>query len=241
MQASPRFSNHSLMQESTTATGTTVLVRQEKIMKYLNVKVRLIACFAVLCFLVAAGSPVAQAQTPTSGALLKIDGTVGATTVHLTIYDSQIHSGHVQTPPCVDYTDFPTDAYVLQGGSWTGCDLGDAYEVSDGSQSGGGAHQFPGAADLTGTGYSFHIKTEYLINGASLICNTNGDICASPDSGFLTVTNNSGAAFSGTITLQGNSPVVGRAVLSRRRSCSRHLEHRARNGRQCSAGVGLGR
>jgi hypothetical protein len=182
-------------------------------MKYLNVKVRLIACFAVLCLFAAANTSVAQAQTPTSGAMLKIDGNVGATTVHLTIYDSQIHSGHVQTPPCDP--NFPTDAYVLQGGSWTGCDPGDDYEVTDNNPL-ESPHQHPGIANLTGTGYSFHIETHYVCGGVCTdissegpYCNTSLTICANPDSGFLTVTNNFAAAFTGTITLQGNSPVAG--------------------------------
>src|SRR5579864_232310 len=222
MQASPRFSNHSMI-ERTTVTGTTVLVRQEKMMKYLNFKVRLLAGLAILCFFAGITAKVAHAQTPTSGAMLTIDGTVaahgtsGATHVHLVIYDSQIHSGNVQTPPCDP--NFPTDAYVLQGGSWTGCDAGDDYEVTDGNIL-EGAHQNFGKADLIGTGYSFHIETHYVcanvctdvkinLNLETAYCNTSGTICASPDDGFLTVTNNSGAAFAGTITLQGNSPGQG--------------------------------
>ena len=129
-------------------------------MKYLKNKVCVITCVTVIFCFAGASSPVAQAQTPTSGAMLTIDGTVGivgvglgAIPVHLVIYDSQIHSGQVQTPPCDP--NFPTDAYVLQGGSWTGCDPGDAYEVTDGSQATllNPHHQYPGAADLTGTGY----------------------------------------------------------------------------------------
>lgn len=174
-------------------------------MKYVSIRVRLIACVVGLFFFAGTNIPVAQAQTPpkpTSGAMLKIDGTVGAIPVHLTIYDSQIHSGHVQASPCDP--NFPTDAYVLQGGSWTGCDPGDPYEVTDGSQSGeDGAHQFPGAADLTGSGYSFHIRTDYFFNMDGVVCNTSQTICANPDNGFVTVTNNSGAAFTGTIILQG--------------------------------------
>jgi hypothetical protein len=169
-------------------------------MKLLRLNFRLTAIFAVFCFLVA-GSAAMQAQTPKSGAMLKIDGTVGATPVHLVIYDSQIHSGHVQAG-CDP--NFPTDAYVLQGGSWTGCDNGDNYEITDG-ESLPIPHQYPGIANLSGTGYSFHIETHYL-SGA---CNTSRTICTNPDSGFLTVTNIYGTAFTGTITLQGNSTVAG--------------------------------
>jgi len=182
-------------------------------MKDLINSARVIACLVVICCFAGAGSQVAMAQKPTSGALLTIDGSVGTTPVHLTIYDSQIHSGVVQSPPCDP--NFPTDAYVLQGGSWTGCDPGDAYEITDGN-SNLVVHQHPGIANLTGQGYAFHIETHYVCGGACTIfsaevpyCNTSGTICASPDSGFLTVTNNSTAAFTGTITLQGNSPVHG--------------------------------
>jgi len=41
-------------------------------------------------------------------------------------------------------------------------------------------------------------------SGASAaVCNTSGTICASPDSGFLKVTNNTGFDFTGTISLNG--------------------------------------
>src|SRR5206468_5467021 len=43
------------------------------------------------------------------------------------------------------------------------------------------------------------------------VCNTSGTICARPDSGFLTVTNNTGSAFSGTISLTGTSTGCGAA------------------------------
>src|SRR5207248_11356220 len=46
---------------------------------------------------------------------------------------------------------------------------------------------------------------------SNAVCNTCGTICAAPDSGFLTVTNNTGAAFSGTISLTGTSLSCGSA------------------------------
>jgi hypothetical protein len=179
-------------------------------MRYLNLKVRLIVCLAAACLFAGTNSPVAQGQTPTSGAMVKIDGTVGTTPVHLTIYDSQIHSGHVQAPPCDSY---PTDAYVMQGGSWSGCDPGDDYEITDYPSE--GPHQYAGNADLIGTGYSFHIESHYcgltcMINGGAVpACNTAGTICSNPDSGFVTITNTFGAAFTGTISLNGNSGIQG--------------------------------
>ena len=142
----------------------------------------------------------AYPQTPTSGARLDIIGTVGGTVpVNRSIYDSQIHSGVIGNSPCDPAGFQNTDAYVLQGGSWTGCDPGDPYETA----------QAPGSATISGTGYSFGITTKYLINnGDNRYCTSEGvspNICANPDTGFLFVTNNSGdgADFVGTITLSG--------------------------------------
>jgi hypothetical protein len=134
-----------------------------------------------------------------SGALLSIQSTDGS--LNLAVYDSQIHSGIVGTSPCDG--GLVTDAYVLQGGSPTGCDPGDSYETS----------QAPGMFKFTGTGYEFDITTFYT--EAAGACNSAGNtgpiepICASPDSGFLTVTNNGASSFTGTITLSGNSPTAG--------------------------------
>jgi len=130
------------------------------------------------------------AQSLESGALLSIQSSDG--TLRLGIYDSQIHSGVIKTSPC-DTAE--TDAYVLQGGSPTGCDPGDAYETS----------QAQGAFEFAGTGYKFDVKTFYQVGG----CNTAGTICANPDTGFLTVTNNSSSSFAGTITLSGTSTLGG--------------------------------
>jgi hypothetical protein len=172
----------------------------------------------VLCTgLIALAATSTFSQTPTSGALLTITGNAGSA-VNINIYDSQIHSGLVQAVPVgggssCNSTDatFPTDAYVLQGGSWTGCDAGDAFEVTE--NNGNAGHQAFGHADIGG----FHIETHYVCGGACSgniaqpgpVCNTSGTICANPDTGFLTVTNNTGAAFTGTITLQGTSPIGG--------------------------------
>jgi len=136
-------------------------------------------------------STTAFAQSLESGALLSIQSTDGS--LNLAVYDSQIHSGNVEANPCD--SGLVTDAYVLQGGSPTGCDPGDAYETS----------QTPGMFEFAGTGYKFDVKTFYQTGG----CNTAGTICANPDTGFLTVTNNGTSNFTGTITLSGNSPVAG--------------------------------
>lgn len=250
-----------------------------------ELKIRLIVYLAVVCFLCSVGGSVALANgTPTSGALLTINGNAGGA-VNIAIYDSQIHSALVQAVPegasCTGPdTRFPTDAYVLQGGSWTGCDPGDAFEVTDDNPN--APHQAPG---LLADFFGFKIETHYrgsilkilaatrnegntttymysvalgpdlqvgqsiIITGMSNngdngtftitavvsgtftvvnangvtaseqsgqgtvpICNTSKTICtdsAGPDSGFLTVTNSTGNDFTGTITLQGNSPIAG--------------------------------
>jgi len=132
-----------------------------------------------------------------------------ATPVKLKIYDSQIHTSIVQTVPlgnagtntsnCNSNDLVPTDAYVLQGGSATGCDSGDPFEVAQGT----------GSATLSGGGYSFGITTQYLENGQTVNCTSEAIpvICATPDTGFLTVTN-TGSSFNGTITLTGTSPIT---------------------------------
>jgi hypothetical protein len=140
-------------------------------------------------------APRSGTFAPTSGALLTINGTVGtgasAVAVNRAIYDSQIHTGTVRQVPvgggvsncnANDQT-FPTDAYVLQGGSWTGCDPGDTFEL-----------QASGQATVSGAGYSFTITTSYT--GPQ--CNHNSMVCvgAGASTGFLTITNSSGADFS---------------------------------------------
>jgi hypothetical protein len=191
----------------------------------------------------------AQVNVPTSGAMLTIQGTVAnpdVTPVNIIIYDSQIHSGQLgpaALPGTCTSSDsvVTTDAYVLQGGSATGCNPGDAFEVTDdnGLAVVGGVvmHQSVGTKDITKSagqlagsvalpGTGFHIETHYCMNGieatcgakgvvtvATLVgnqfCNTSQTICASPNTGFLSVTNNTGYPFTGMITLQGNSAIAG--------------------------------
>ena len=183
---------------------------------------------------------------PTSGALLTIVSsatlcqppTGGDTCVYL--YDSEVHTSVVDTVPaggtssCNASSDatVPTDAYVAQGKSSTGCDGGDPFEVTDVTDTSGGLaptlRPF-GHADVSNTGSpvapgsGFHIETHYIcagtcsggVTGAATFCNTSKTVCIgsaqsqSPDNGFVTVTNNTGAAFNGTITLQGTSPLCG--------------------------------
>jgi hypothetical protein len=196
----------------------------------MRINPRFLLCMTLLLFAAAIANAQAVPNTPTSGAMLTIKGTVNGTNVNIIIYDSQIHSGTVQSvpvPPCASGdAAVQTDAYVLQGGSPTGCDPGTNYEVTE---TGTGqlpgikditksAGQLPGSVALPGTG--FHIETHYCMNGigancgaagvktnltdgANQFCNTSNTICASPDTGFLSVTNNTGSDFIGTITLQG--------------------------------------
>jgi hypothetical protein len=190
---------------------------------------RILLCMTLLLVVASAS----LAQTPKSGALLTIQNSNGS--ILVSIYDSQIHSGTVQTVPlasegntsnCTSVdASYPTDAYVLQGGSPTGCDTGDAYEVTDVatqteegitySPNPNAVHEYAGKVDING----FHIETHYICGGAcsgetgsANVCNTSKTICIAPtgpDSGFITITNTSETAFSGTITLQGTSPVSG--------------------------------
>src|SRR5437763_21173 len=110
----------------------------------------------------------------TSGALLTINNSTN-TSALLKIYDSQIHSStntsttHVSTvqvvpvgsggSACNPADQIPTDAYVLQGGSPTGCDPSDPFEVTDNNNF-NTAHQVFGKADLS----NFHIETHYKMN-----------------------------------------------------------------------------
>jgi len=189
-----------------------------------GIAMKLICCTALVVF----GQAIAFCQAlpkPTSGALLSIDGTAGSTPVHIKLYDSQIHSstntssmqvGTAQVVPvatvanggnCTSNDQVATDAYVLQGGAPTGCDPGDPFEITDNNPN--SPHQAFGHADLSG----FHIETHYLCGGSCTgigtaqpqVCNTSGSICAAPDTGFLTVTNNTGSTFTGTISLTGTS------------------------------------
>ena len=164
--------------------------------------IRHLVQFAGLILLV---TTTALSQTPTSGAALTINGSVGSIAVNQNIYDSQIHTGNVISVGAncsAGDAAYLTDAYVLQGGSPTGCDPGDAFETTQGT----------GTATIAGTGYSFAIETQYLQNNndddENTYCTSPGvtpQICAAPDTGFLTVTNNSGSAFTGTITLSGTA------------------------------------
>ena len=196
--------------------------------------------------LVLFASAIAFSQQLQSGALLTITGT--SPVVNRAVYDSQIHSGNVQPSPCDG--SLVTDAYVLQGGTPTGCDEGDPYEVT--ATNNPNTHQAQGTATVSGPGYNLTITTFYLCGGSCTgtpisvpptftpamngnpdgvltpgggppFCNTTGNICTSPDTGFLAVTNSepiNGPAFTGTFTLAGTSGCG---------PASRQHHHHARN------------
>ncbi len=180
-------------------------------------------CAVVMCCWIGLNGSPAQAQTPTSGALLTISGTVtsGATNmpVNTTIGDRDIHSGVFSTVPvaaagnasnCMSADQLSTDAYVLQAGAPTGCDPGDLYEGNQISANDGHAtlNSLAGSA----VAYSFAITTHYQCGPNEGACNattmtsTNGLV--SGDTGFLTVTNNGTSTFTGTITLAGKPNVA---------------------------------
>jgi hypothetical protein len=177
---------------------------------------KLIGLFA-LVFLLAATAAYSQ----TSGALLSIKDS--GHNVIVQVYDSQIHSTIVHPGACSSDTSYPTDAFVLQGGSWTGCDPGDEFEVTDiwtqsGEIAGVGAltprpssalHQAPGSIQYVP---GFQIETHYICAGGCVttdgggvgsFCSTSGTFCAGPDSGFVMVKNTTASTFTGTITLSG--------------------------------------
>ncbi len=62
-----------------------------------------------------------------SGVLAFAVGMFGATSVNLSAFDADIHSGAPRVSPCDGIS---TDAFVLQGGAPTGCDNGDGFEVT---------------------------------------------------------------------------------------------------------------
>jgi hypothetical protein len=177
----------------------------------------------------------AHAQIPTSGAMLTIQDPNNV--VLLNIYDSQIPGvlGTVPLSPCtaVD-AKIKTAAYVLQGGSATGCHPPDLYEITDVAtgiesfqpRSDNAVHQQRGEKLIN----NFDIETHFICVGKcaqnvtsgnnKTFCNTSGTICikvlnGSPaDDGFVKVTNDTGSAFSGTITLQGAPNSAGCAPAS---------------------------
>jgi uncharacterized repeat protein (TIGR01451 family) len=170
----------------------------------------------------------AQAGVParggtTSGAQLTINGSLNVNVpipVFGTITDSQIHSDsfHTVTPGtgegednCTAGDEISTDAYILQGGAPTGCDPGNGFEGSLGT----------GSTTVSGSGWEFGVTTKYVVlsSDSSPMCNSNGTICIgggnpSNDTSFLTVTNNSGSSFTGTIGLAGTALKPGTCLPS---------------------------
>jgi hypothetical protein len=167
---------------------------------------RIIGCAALLLF--ALGTGICQTANQT-GLLLEIKGTVsqssGDTTqtrdVDVLVPDAKIHSGVPRISPCDNIS---SDSYVLQGGSPTGCDNEAGNSTFETTQS-PGTYTFKAAATATQPGYQFDVQTSYQ---SGEVCSDNF-ICASPDTGFLRVTNNGLSSFSGTISLSGNAGIIG--------------------------------
>jgi len=182
----------------------------------------MINCAALILF----GAAICQAGQ-TNGAILEIKGTVTTTNdagtfsqpIDLVVNDGAIHSGFTQTVPiqsesnpastCVASDQIATDAYVLQSGAPTGCDPGDLYEGNSISPNDG---HFPFISPAgSSPAYRFDVTTHYQCGANSGSCNFNATMTStnglsSGDTGFLTVTNNGGSTFTGTITLSGTSP-----------------------------------
>jgi hypothetical protein len=146
----------------------------------------------------------------TNGAQLTINGMLSGASpvpVFATITDSQIHSNsfHTVAPGtgednCTVADEILTDAYILQGGSPSGCDPGNGFEGALGT----------GSANVSG----FAVTTKYVVwTAGPAVCNTNippHQICIgadnpSNDTSFMTVTNNTGQNFTGTIGVAGTA------------------------------------
>jgi hypothetical protein len=87
-----------------------------------------------------------------NGALLTITGWGADTGINFSIHDADVHSGVFRISPCDGIS---TDAFVLQGGSPTGCDNGDDFEVSqaDGKLVLTSETPEPGSLVLLGSGF----------------------------------------------------------------------------------------
>ncbi len=174
---------------------------------------------AAVLILVLFAPAIAFSQTPTSGALLTIDGTAGAA-VHLKLYDSQIHSGSVQIVPVdgaggsacssIAKDNIPTDAYVLQGGAPTGCDPNDPYEVTDNNPS--TSKQVRGQADFMGIS-GFHIETHYLSEPIVHITDASQSGTTTTYT-YDTVTRGADLAGGETIVITGMGPAAGGPPLT---------------------------
>ena len=160
-----------------------------------GIAMKLICCTA----LVVLASAVAVSQTPKSGALLTITSTDNS--VNLKLYDSQIHSGVVQAvPSCTAANQISTDAYVLQGGSATGCDPGDAFEVTDNNPA--GTRQASGLKSETKFS-GFHIETHYLSEPTVSISNASFNSDSNTTTYTYTLTLGADIATGETIVVSG--------------------------------------
>lgn len=138
---------------------------------------------AAMCL---AGAGTAAAAPVTLGALFQFTGTGASAGVDGYIYDMDIHSGTFRSA-----LGTMSDSYVLQGGDPYGGDTQDAFEVT----------QSPGHAVVNG----FDIYTYYGWAADVPAVQAGTHINGNPDTGWLTMVNNTGTAWSGVITLSGQA------------------------------------
>lgn len=113
------------------------------------------------------------------------------------VYDSEIHSGVFRDvhawPSALGGAPLLSDSYVVQGGDPYGGDTYDGFEVS----------QAPGHINLFG----FDIYTTYGWGNPSCGGGAGSQVGAcipgSPDTGWVTFVNNTGSAWTGILTLEG--------------------------------------
>jgi hypothetical protein len=126
-----------------------------------------------------------SAEPPFQGALFEFKGTGDSAGINGSIYDKDIHSGTLRdvhaSPSILFGPEVLSDSYVLQGGDPYGGDTGDSFEVT---QAPGHATFFDGL---------FIVDTHYESG------------IGAPDTGYVRFTNNSGATWTGTLTLSGQA------------------------------------
>jgi hypothetical protein len=145
---------------------------------------------------------------------------------HQSFGQRDIAGFHIETHYLIQTTVKITDAFLVLGPVFsytytltTGADLQSGETITiTGMTDGGNNGTFQILSVVPGTSFTvsnlngFDTTGEPANTGTGTIpppCNTSGTICANPDNGFLTITNNTGSAFTGTITLRGNSPTAG--------------------------------
>jgi hypothetical protein len=158
-------------------------------------------CLQLLALVVALFLGAAQVQAAKIDLGIKIDvsGSFSdGTTFSTTVYDKDIHSGVFRDvhafPSLESGSPLFSDSYVLQGGDPFGGDTGDDFEVS---QASGHLSVGPDAA------HQLLLTTSYAFAPINPTVGPDGN----PDTGFLTVTNNSAFDFAAPIMMSGLSGI----------------------------------